>query len=270
MKLRIAISPCPNDTFIFNALHTGKIDTAPYELEFILEDIERLNLLAEQQAADIIKLSYANYFRVMEQYAMLPAGGALGHGVGPLLISRHAMTSEQLDKALIAIPGRHTTANFLLSYAYPQMTNKREYLFSEIEEAVLSGKVDAGVIIHENRFTYQEKGLYCLVDLGAYWETKTGLPIPLGGIAIRRDLPLELQHQVNGWIQASIQDAWANYPLLGEFVTSHAQSMHDDVMRQHIHLYVNEYSMDPGERGHEAIQKMAEYLHLAAEKKRNI
>lgn len=262
MKLRIAISPCPNDTFIFDALYSGMIDSSPLEFEFILEDIETLNHLAEQQAAEIIKLSYANYFRVMEHYIMLPAGSALGHGVGPLLISKNDLTDDQLAAAVIAIPGRHTTANFLMSYAYPGITNKEEVVFSQIEDMVLSGHAGAGVIIHENRFTYREKGLKCLLDLGEYWERKTGCPIPLGGIAIRRDLANDIKEKVNHLIRASLTNARTTYPSLSTFVTSNAQAMHEDTMRRHIDLYVNDYSFDVGESGRNAVAKMAECLEI--------
>lgn len=266
MTLRIAISPCPNDTFIFDGLYSGAIDTSPIAFEFLLEDIETLNQLAEQGTADIIKLSYANYFRVMEHYIMLPAGGALGHGVGPLLVSRHELSADQLASSRIAIPGRHTTANFLASYAYPEMNHKEEYLFSDIEDAVLNGQADAGVFIHENRFTYKDKGLKCLMDLGAFWESKTGLPIPLGGIAIRRDLPHEVQDKVNRLIHSSLKTAWQQYPTLSSFVTSNAQAMEEDIMRQHIQLYVNDYTDDVGADGRHAVAEMANYLKATSTK----
>jgi len=267
LKLRIGISPCPNDTFIFDAIYSKKIDTSPFEFEFIFEDVETLNNLGLHSSLDIIKLSYANYFNVTDNYIMLRSGGALGKGVGPLLIAKKKMELSALENLQIAIPGIHTTASFLLSYAFPQLKNKKVYLFSEIEKAVLDEAVDAGVIIHENRFTYQEKGLVKLMDLGEYWETQTHLPIPLGGIAIRRELNLTIQKEINDLIRKSIEYNQSKYPSLSPFITSHAQEMSEEVMRQHIELYVNNFSLDVGDEGIKAVEKMAAILGKSSPQK---
>jgi len=260
VKLNIGISPCPNDTFIFDALYSKTIDTTPFEFEFVFEDVETLNNIALKGQLDIIKLSYANYFNVLEQYVMLRSGGALGTGVGPLLISKETLDLTQMSSYRIAIPGIHTTANFLLSYAFPGPLQKNEVVFSSIEDVVLTNQVDAGVIIHENRFTYQLKGLRKMMDLGAYWEQQTQMPIPLGGIAIKRNLDHSIQTKINQFIQESIRSSRKRYPTLSEFVVSHAQEMSEDVMRQHIDLYVNDYSIDLGEKGKMAVQKMADTI----------
>ncbi len=258
MKLRIGISPCPNDTFIFDAIYSKQIDLFPFEFDFIFEDVETLNKLALTSQLDIIKLSYANYFNVLEQYVMLRSGSALGSGVGPLLISKKEYHLTDIDSLSVAIPGRHTTANFLLSYAFPFLKNKKEYVFSAVENVILQNEVDAGVIIHENRFTYQQKGLHKLLDLGEYWEQKTLLPIPLGGIAIRRNIEHSIQLKINQLIQESILFSKKTYPVLSQFVKENAQEMSEEVMRNHINLYVNEYSMDVGENGMRAVHKMAD------------
>ena len=261
MTIQIGISPCPNDTFIFDALAQGRIDTQGLQFAFIFEDVETLNQLAAQQKLDLLKLSYANYFSVAQHYRLLRSGGAMGEGVGPLLVAREPMALENLPHLHIGIPGERTTANFLLSQALPQITHKSIFLFSEIEDAVLSGQVDAGLIIHENRFTYADKGLVRLLDLGEVWEEKTKLPIPLGGIAIRRDWPTDHQKQINQLIRQSIEFAWTQYPELSPFIISHSQAMQESVMRQHIQLYVNDYSLDPGDRGIAAVNKMASSFH---------
>lgn len=262
MNLRIGISPCPNDTFIFDSIYSGNIDTKPFEFEFIFEDVQTLNQLALRGQLDIIKLSYANYFNVLDTYIMLRAGGALGNGVGPLLVAKQNIDLTGINQLTIAIPGMNTTANFLLSYAFPLINSKKEYVFSSIEDAVLMNEVDAGVIIHENRFTYHEKGLHKLMDLGEYWEHQTSLPIPLGGIAIKRSLGTSIHHQVNELIKTSILQSKDQYPFLSGFITSHAQEMSEEVMRQHIELYVNQFSIDISPLGEEAVRKMAEILSI--------
>ncbi len=258
MQLRIGISPCPNDTFIFEHLVTKNISLNGIEFQFILEDVQTLNTLALANELDIVKISYANYCNTQSHYNILRAGGALGKGVGPLLISK---TERQLTpQTLIAIPGKHTTANFLMQFALPTCTNKKEFIFSDIEQAILRNEVEAGVIIHENRFTYEQKGLHKIMDLGDYWETKTNLPIPLGGIAIKKDIPITLQHEINDAIIQSILLSKKSYPTLSNFVKTHAQEMSEDVMKQHIDLYVNEYSLDIGKDGEKAIAKMMELM----------
>ena len=256
MKLTLGFSPCPNDTFIFDALIHRKIDTEGLEFEVFYDDVETLNQKAFRGELDITKLSYHAFAYVVDKYVLLDAGSALGFGVGPLLISNVEFSISDLNNAdhKIAIPGKYTTANFLLGLALPEATNKQELVFSEIEDAVLSGKIDVGLIIHENRFTYQNKGLKKIIDLGDYWEKQTGCAIPLGGIVANRKLPLDVQHKINRVLKKSVEFAFANPKSGLEFIRSHAQEMSEDVMYKHIELYVNKYSADLGKEGRKAIQ----------------
>lgn len=257
MKLSLGFSPCPNDTFIFDALVNKKIDTEGLELEVFLEDVQTLNEWALQGKLDLTKISYGVLPLILEQYLVLNAGGALGKGVGPLLISKKekAVDEGSVNQLAIAIPGEHTTAHVLFSLAYPQAKQKQFMIFSGIEDAVLNNKVDAGVIIHENRFTYQEKGLKKLVDLGEYWERTTGNPIPLGGIVMKRIFPAALQQQVDRLIRKSLEYAFDHYPLITDYVKQHSQEMSESVMRQHIDLYVNNYSLQLGDDGKSAVKE---------------
>ena len=256
MKLSLGFSPCPNDTFIFDALIHQRIDTRGIEFDVILGDVEELNQRAFEGDLDITKLSYHAYAYLIPQYNLLDAGSALGNNCGPLLIGKKPFNSKELKNAKIAIPGKYTTANFLLSLAYPEALNKKEMLFSDIENAVLKEKVDLGLIIHENRFTYQEKGLVKIRDLGEYWEEETQMPIPLGGIVIRRDLPHEIKQTVNQLLQESVAYAFSNPKASLPYVRAHAQEMDEEVMYQHINLYVNDYSLDLGQKGKAAVQHL--------------
>lgn len=258
MKLSLGFSPCPNDTFIFDAMIHQKIDTEGLEFEVVMTDVEALNQRAFAQNLDITKLSYHAFAYLTEPYTLLDAGSALGNNCGPLLIAKKPMSEEAIINGKIAIPGKFTTANFLLGIAYPQAQNKIETLFSNIEYAVLNGDVDAGLIIHENRFTYQDKGLIKLMDLGEFWETTTGMPIPLGGIVIKRRLPYDIQHKVNRVLQRSVQFAFDHPKSSLEFVKAHSQEMEEAVMYQHIALYVNNYTVDLGEKGRAAVQHLFE------------
>jgi 1,4-dihydroxy-6-naphthoate synthase len=264
MKLTLGFSPCPNDTFIFDALIHHKIDTEGLEFEVFFDDVETLNQKAMKAQLDITKLSFHAYAYVHEQYVLLDAGSALGFGVGPLLICKNQDLANNLDpELLVGIPGVYTTANFLLGIAYPQLGNKKVLVFSDIESSLLDNKIDLGLIIHENRFTYQEKGLHKVIDLGSYWETLTGCAIPLGGIVVNRSLDPEVQNKVNRLIKKSVEYAFA-HPKSGlEFIKSHAQEMSEEVMYKHIDLYVNKYSIDLGEEGKKAIDVM---FKMAAEK----
>jgi 1,4-dihydroxy-6-naphthoate synthase len=265
MTLTLGFSPCPNDTFIFDALVNKKIDTEGFDFDVRLDDVETLNQCALRGLLDISKISYGVLPLVMDRYQLLDAGGALGKGVGPLLISKQHLPLTDIAAATIAIPGERTTAHLLFSLAFPTARHKRFMIFSDIEDAVLSGKVDCGVIIHENRFTYQQKGLTKLLDLGEFWEKETGAPIPLGGIVFRRDprpSPLSPRDQtadpglalrINRLIRKSLEYAFAHYPVLPEFVITHAREMDESVMRQHIDLYVNNYSLSLGAEGEKAI-----------------
>ncbi len=253
MKLTLGISPCPNDTFIFDAMVNKKIDTEGLSFELSINDVERLNTLAFQCTLDITKLSYYAYAHVISQYVLLDAGSALGKHCGPLFITKLEKQKSDFEGLITAIPGKYTTANFLLSMAFPMVKNKVEMLFSEIENAIVHDKVDAGVIIHENRFTYQEKGLVKIMDLGEYWETQTGLPIPLGGIAIKRSIPAEIARKVNRIVRKSVEYALAHPAASRAFVRHHAQEMDEGIRNQHIQLYVNNYSVDLGEIGKQAV-----------------
>jgi len=258
LTLSIGFSPCPNDTFIFDALVNGKLAHSELKLEPVLADVEALNRWAIDGKLDITKLSVGTIASVSKTYQILDAGSALGFGVGPILISKRefAANAETLNNLKVAIPGKYTTANLLLSLAFPGIVNKREMLFSDIEQAVMSGEVDAGLIIHENRFTYQAKGLKKIIDLGAYWEEKTKLPIPLGCIAIRRSLPEAVKHIVSERIKSSVTVAFGNPEATMPFVKEYAQEMSEAVMKQHIALYVNEFTIALGKSGREAVETL--------------
>ncbi len=263
MKLTIGFSPCPNDTFIFDALIHQRIDTQGINFEFVLADVEELNRMAFSAELDITKLSYHALAHLVSRYQLLDSGSALGRNCGPLLIAKNPIAREDIPGLTIGIPGRYTTANFLLGFAFPNAKITTELLFSEIEQAVVSGQIDAGVIIHENRFTYADKGLVKLLDLGEYWESKTGKPIPLGGIAIKRTLPDTIKKQVNRLIRQSVEYAFANPETSQPFVQEHAQEMDPSVMQQHIDLYVNAYSVDLGQEGRSAVQYLFEKAQVA-------
>ncbi len=260
-KLTIGFSPCPNDTFMFDALVNGKIDTGNLEFEVYMEDVETLNQWAAEGRLDITKVSYNAFLSMTDKYALLDSGSALGNGCGPLLISAQPMDKADVPHKQIAIPGVNTTANLLFSLAFPEARNKQAVRFSDIEKLLLDGEMDCGVIIHENRFTYAQKGLYKIQDLGEYWENLTGCPIPLGGIIIKRTIAHGIQQQVNQLLGQSVQYAFAHYPQLGSFVTDNAQEMDEDVMRQHINLYVNDYSVSLGEKGRAAISRLFTEAH---------
>lgn len=259
MKISLGFSPCPNDTYIFDALVNGKIDTKGLEFDVYLEDVQTLNEWAIAGKLQCSKISYGVLPLVSNEYRLLPAGGALGMGVGPLLITKNIQALPK-DPSLwkVAIPGKNTTAHVLFSKAYPTVKNKTFKLFHEIENAVLNGEVDAGVIIHENRFTYQEKGLEKIADLGSVWEETTQAAIPLGGIVMHRSIESSIAEQMNALIQESIRYSDLQYPQLSSFIREHAQEMSEDVMRQHIELYVNEYSKDLGLVGRKAIETFIE------------
>jgi 1,4-dihydroxy-6-naphthoate synthase len=263
MKLSLGFSPCPNDTFIFDALVNKKINTGDFEFELSLEDVQTLNEYAIDNRNDILKISYATLPLVLENYIALRTGGALGKGVGPLLVSKVPIPDPAVRQCMIAVPGQHTTANVLFSIAYPEATHKVFMRYDKIEEFVLSTEVDTadpskyklGVIIHENRFTYAEKGLTNLADLGDIWEKQTGFPIPLGCIIIRRSIDDSTKYRIQELIKESIQYARNEYPRLSEFIKSNAREMEEKVMRQHIDLYVNEFSEEVGQDGQAAVEK---------------
>jgi len=254
VQLKIGFSPCPNDTFMFDAMINRRIQTEG--LSFLLEmaDIEKLNQHALAGEFDILKISYALYSQVSENYQILNSGSALGYANGPLLVSKAKIYPDEVEHLHVAIPGANTTANLLLTIAYPNVKKKTEYLFSDIEEVVLSGETDAGLLIHENRFTYEAKGLKKIVDLGTWWEEQTKMPIPLGGIMVKRSLPQKIKETINRVLSNSISHAFEHPNEAMGFIREHAQSMHSDVIYRHIDLYVNEYSLNLGEKGRKAIE----------------
>lgn len=253
---RIGLSPCPNDTFICDALLHGKIDTEGLTFEPVFEDVETLNHMAFHAGLDLTKVSFHAFLYLSKTYRLLDSGVALGRGCGPLLIAKRPLTDAEIPGLEIAIPGRYTTANLLLSLAYPKAVHKEPMLFSDIETAILEDRCDAGVIIHENRFTYQEKGLICHSDLGAYWEKLTGLPIPLGGFIVNRLLDEALQQKLNRIMHRSVGFALNNPDSSALFVEQHAREMSKAVRDAHIALYVNEYSLSLGEEGRLAVNML--------------
>jgi 1,4-dihydroxy-6-naphthoate synthase len=255
-KLTLAISPCPNDTFIFDALLHHKIDTEGLDVELIFADVEQLNQSAMQQQYDITKLSYHAYAFVSEDYVLLRSGSALGNNCGPLLIGTHILTEDEINASKICIPGKYTTANLLFSLRYPNSKNKSFIVFSEIENKILQQEFDAGVIIHENRFTFEQKGLKKIIDLGEYWEQTYKIPIPLGGIAIKRNIDIEIQKKAERVIKRSIEFAFAHPESSEAFVALHSQEMSAAVCRQHIDLYVNKYSLELGFEGEYAVNTL--------------
>ena len=296
MKLSLGFSPCPNDTFIFDAMIHQKIDTEGLSFDVVFDDVETLNQKAFRAELDITKLSFHAYAYLTEQYVLLNAGSALGFGVGPLLICENEdyistdslqnlrpQTSDlkpptsdlqlQTSDLRIGIPGKYTTANFLLSLALPEAKNKIEMKFFEIESALLNHQIDMGVIIHENRFTYQEKGLKKIIDLGEFWEDLTQGPIPLGGIMVKRGLPENVKQKINRIIKRSVQYAF-DHPESGmDFICSLSQEMSKEVINKHIELYVNKFSIDLGEVGRNAVQTFFEQAHklgIIPETKQNL
>lgn len=258
MKLTLGFSPCPNDTFIFDALVNGLIPSQGLDFEVVLEDVETLNRWAAEGRLDVTKLSFSALLPLTDTYALLRAGAALGRGVGPLLVAKEAIPLPEISPKKIAIPGKQTTANLLFSLAFPDAQDKTEVLFSDVADGILSGKFDAGLMIHEGRFTYEKQGLVKLLDLGEWWEQTVGAPIPLGGIAIKRKYGKEVYQKVNTLIAQSLAYAWRRYPELSDFITQNAQEMEEDVMRSHINLYVNDFSSDLGLEGEKALAVLAQ------------
>jgi 1,4-dihydroxy-6-naphthoate synthase len=287
MKITLGFSPCPNDTFIFDALANNKIDTGNLKFEVILDDVETLNQLALKSKLDISKISYGVLPLLLDDYIVLNSGSALGNGVGPILISspkqipkeqdlRNPFQDEQfINGCTIAIPGEHTTAHMLFNLAFPGAKNKIFLRYDEIEDFILNNSPHvfpgegrkpvpivrdldggvAGVIIHENRFTYQQKGLVKIMDLGEFWEQKTHLPIPLGGIVARRYIERSVIKEINKLIRKSIEYSFTHYPYITDYVRKNSQEIEEDIIRKHIDLYVNDYSTDLGERGKSAIRE---------------
>ncbi len=253
MILKLGFSPCPNDTFIFENLISGATGNDAPQFDVVMADVEELNKKAFAMEFDVCKLSYNAFSRLTDRYQMLPSGSALGFGVGPLLISKRKFSREEVGNLTIAIPGEATTANMLLHFAFPGVKKLKIALFSEIEQMVINGEVDAGVIIHENRFTYEQKGLVKIEDLGDYWERLSGSAIPLGGIAVRRNLREKVKAEVQKHLRRSIEMAFARAETITPFISENAQEMNEEVMKQHIALYVNKYTLDLGQVGKSAV-----------------
>jgi 1,4-dihydroxy-6-naphthoate synthase len=263
MKLSLGISPCPNDTFIFDALIHGKVDTEGLTFDVCMTDVEDLNRRAFNSSMQVTKLSFHAFAWVAENYSLLNSGSALGRKNGPLLISKNLRNTEEIHEMRIAIPGKYTTANMLFSIFFPEALNKQEFIFSDIESALLNNEADAGVIIHENRFTFEKRGLFKLADLGDLWESKTGFPIPLGGIVVNNSLPLSVQHMVDRVVKRSVRYAMEFPDSSADFVKKNARELEMDIIRKHIDLYVNDFSVDLGETGKEAIRLL---YRIAGEK----
>lgn len=261
--LSLAISPCPNDTFIFDALIHNRIDLDGLKFNYQLHDVETLNNMAITGGIDMIKVSFFTYLMLQKNFVLLDSGSAMGFGNGPLLISKKNYSLEDMPRLTVAIPGRYTTANMLFRIASPGVKKKEFMLFSDIEDAILTGKVDAGVIIHENRFTYEQKGLKKVLDLGQYWEQVTGSPIPLGGIIARKGLGYNTINKLNRIMFRSVEYAMKHPDDAMPFVREHAREMDEEVMKKHIHLYVNENTLSLGTGGKVALAKLQQ---IASEK----
>jgi 1,4-dihydroxy-6-naphthoate synthase len=255
MKISLAYSPCPNDTFMFDAMVNQKIDTEGLKFEVCLKDVEALNNDAFNEVYDVSKVSFNAFLDLTASYQLLKSGSALGNNCGPILISK--IKDRQLDaNSKIAIPGIYTTANMLLTIARPDLKNKIPCLFSEIEQKVLSEEIDGGLIIHENRFTYRQKGLYKLIDLGEFWEQKTNLPIPLGGIIVKKSIDLSTKLKLERVMKRSIEFAFEQPDSSSNYVIQHAQEMDVDIVKSHISLYVNQFSIELGTIGIKAIERL--------------
>jgi len=254
-ELTFGYSPCPNDTYAFHALTFGLVP-ASFRIRPVLLDIEELNRRAHTGEFDLTKLSVGAFAAVGTRYDLLRSGAALGHGVGPLVVARDAMPFEQAVRGRLAIPGRETTAFRLLRLAAPSLGEVVELRYDRILRAVADGDVDAGLIIHESRFTYADHGLAKVIDLGDWWERETHLPVPLAGICARNDLEPSLRDDVERAIRASVQFAFDHPDASREYVRAHAQEMSDAVCAQHIALYVNEHSLDIGDDGLAAINRL--------------
>jgi 1,4-dihydroxy-6-naphthoate synthase len=255
--LTLGFSPCPNDTFIFHALVHGLVDAGDLTFATHLADVETLNAMATERRLDVTKVSVGALPFLLGDYVPLRSGGAVGRGCGPLVVAREPFPVEELDGLRIAIPGRMTTANLLLRLLRPAAFPGIEMEYNRIMPAVASGEVDAGLIIHESRFTYRDHGLTCIVDLGEWWEAATGAPIPLGAIVARRSLGARIA-DVERLIRESVEHAFGNPEDSGEYVRSHAQEMSPEVSRRHIELYVNEFSRDLGSEGKRAVRELVE------------
>ncbi len=270
MRVSLAYSPCPNDTFMFHAMVEGLVDTEGISFDVILSDVEDLNLRAVSGTYDISKMSYHGWFNVMESYRMLESGSALGYDCGPLCVCRagnQAAVSSEVPgdvvtppKTLrVAIPGKYTTGALLYDLAFEGRGIKVPMLFSDIGRSVLSGECDVGVLIHESRFTYAEQGLELVCDLGSWWHRISGAPIPLGGIATKRNLGEEFAQKIERVLRRSITFAMKHPEASGSYVAAHAQEISEDVLKRHIEMFVNKYSLSLGDEGLRAVRLLKDY-----------
>lgn len=268
MELSLAFSPCPNDTYIFHAMINSLVDTEGLTFNVKMADVEELNKLAQSGKIDICKLSYNAFFSLVDKYCMLRSGSALGYNNGPLFVKKAGKKIENSNPQ-IAIPGVNTSAALLLKTAYPNYTNLTPMLFSNIEQAILSGDVEAGVLIHEGRFTYQNKGLELICDLGEFWQENFKHPIPLGGIAVNRTLPLDVQHKVGRVLKRSIIYANEHPAESANFIKENAQEIETDVQKKHIALFVNNFTLELGKEGEDAVQFMYSKYKQSVKDERN-
>jgi len=257
MNITLGFSPCPNDTFIFNGLVNGEVPWPGHVLQPVLHDVETLNQMAFGQTLDVSKLSFYAWLKVQENYRLLASGGALGYGCGPLVIARKPLRREDMAGCRIVLPGQWTTAHLLLQLWAPDARQRRFVPYDRIFAALDAGEADCGVIIHESRFTFQDAGFQAVVDLGAWWEAETGLPIPLGCIAAHRRLPEALMGQLETKIRDSIEAARRDPEGALPYIRSHAQEMTAEVLRAHIDTFVNPFSLDLGATGRKAIDTLA-------------
>ncbi|MCG8471593.1 MAG: 1,4-dihydroxy-6-naphthoate synthase [Desulfobacterales bacterium] len=256
--IHIAFSPCPNDTFIFHGLIHGCVKTENLFFEPHLHDVEALNRFAMERRFDVTKLSFAALPHFTDRYALLRSGAALGRGCGPLIVARPGFNPEKLAQIPIAIPGLMTTAHLLLGLYLGKKPQSVPMVFNEIMPKVASGEFEAGLIIHESRFTYQQHGLTCVADLGAFWENETGLPIPLGGIAAARDLPVHEIQTIQEMISQSVRHAFAHPEASKAYIQKHASELSQEVTENHISLYVNDFSIELGDEGEKAVSTLME------------
>lgn len=252
-SIRLGISPCPNDTFMFHGIATGRLTVEGYSIELELHDVETLNQMALDSRLDVSKLSAFAWLQVQERYQILNCGAALGYGCGPILIAKKPVDPSDLPNCRVALPGAWTTAHLLFRMWAPQVQNRYFVTYDRVFSEIDSGRADCGVIIHENRFTYEREGYQAVVDLGAWWETETGLPIPLGCIAARRDLGQENIGRMENLILQSIREAQADPQATLPYVRDYAQEMEEAVLWQHVQTFVNDFSLDLGARGRAAL-----------------
>lgn len=256
MEVTLGFSPCPNDTFIFNALVNGPLQPAGHRLHVTLQDVETLNRMAFEERLDITKLSFYAWLKARDHYRLLSSGGALGYGCGPLVIAAESYGPDDMDRCRIVLPGKWTTAHLLFRMWAPQAHQRRFISYDKIFDALRKGEADCGVIIHESRFTFESAGFRPVIDLGAWWEEQTGLPIPLGCIAVHRRLPLPVADQLDQAIRESIRQARCDPDAALPYIRAHAREMTAEVLRAHIDTFVNEFSLDLGEKGREAVQML--------------